>query len=101
AERLYENKWIIDKYKKPENGWYNLDGYKFRDPLLHRNRRLSQFSLPQQKAYKAADAFLEQYPDFLAKEDYLRALYFNTWGYFDPDTEKPPVPAVWDEWDEP
>lgn len=101
AERLYENEWIIDKYKKPENGWYTLDGYTFRDPLLHRNRRLSQFSLPQQKAYKAADAFLEQYPDFLAKEDYLRALYFNTWGYFDPDTEKPPVPAVWDEWDEP
>ena len=99
AERLYENEWIIDKYKKPENEWYTLDGYTFKDPLSHRNRRLSQFSLPQQKAYKAADAFLEQHPDFLEKEDYLRALYGDKWSYFDP--ADPTVPAIWDEWSEP
>ena len=98
ANDLYENEWIYDKYKNPENEWYTLDGYTFKEPLTHRSRRLSQFSLPLHNAYKAADAFLEQHPDFTEKEDYLRALYAAEWGYFDPQDQKPPVPAIWDEW---
>ncbi len=99
AETLYENEWIYDKYKNEKNEWYTMDGHTFTEPLTHKSRRLSQFSLPLHNAYKAADAFLEQHPDFLEKEDYLSALYGDKWSYFDP--ADPTVPAIWDEWSEP
>ena len=86
---LYENEWTVDKRYTLNGDVYGFEGFTFASPLNHKASRPSQFSLPMQRAYAAADAFLAAHPDFLEREDALTYFYGIDWGYFDDSAQMP------------
>ena len=93
-DTLYENEWTEEKRFTINGDVYSYVGYTFTSPAQRKAPRLSQFSLPLDRAYKAADAFLQAHPDFLEREDALTFFYGESWGYFDA-ADTMPKPDDW------